>query len=577
MGVSITAKDTATLTGGDAPSGTVTFGLYTNSGCTTAVTPAVGGTVTLSGGTASSSGSWTPAAVGTYYWQATYNGDSNNNSVSTCGGTSEQVKVSATTPTLGTVASPAAATVGVSITAKDTATLTGGDAPSGTVTFGLYTNSGCTTAVTPAVGGTVTLSGGTASSSGSWTPAAVGTYYWQATYNGDSNNNSVSTCGGTSEQVKVSATTPTLGTVASPAAATVGVSITAKDTATLTGGDAPSGTVTFGLYTNSGCTTAVTPAVGGTVTLSGGTASSSGSWTPAAVGTYYWQATYNGDSNNNSVSTCGGTSEQVKVSATTPTLGTVASPAAATVGVSITAKDTATLTGGDAPSGTVTFGLYTNSGCTTAVTPAVGGTVTLSGGTASSSGSWTPAAVGTYYWQATYNGDSNNNSVSTCGGTSEQVKVSATTPTLGTVASPAAATVGVSITVKDTATLTGGDAPSGTVTFRLYTNSGCTTAVTPASAGRDAERWNGELSAARWTPAAVGTYYWQAIYNGDGNNSTVSTCGGVQRADRHREGIAVNYHRRQPNLGDSRQGNKNPERHGHIVRGADSAHRDRDI
>ena len=139
------------------------------------------------------------------------------------------------------------------------------------------------------------------------------------------------------------------------------------------------------------------------------------------MGTYYRQATYNGDSNNNSVSTCGGTSEQVKVSATTPTLGTVASPTAATVGVAITAKDTATLTGGDAPSGTVTFGLYTNSGCTTAVTPAVGGTVPLSGGSASFSGSWTPT-VGTYYWQATYNGDSNNNSVSTCGGTSEQVR-----------------------------------------------------------------------------------------------------------------------------------------------------------
>ena len=392
VGVQISsAGDAATVTGnGDVvPTGSVTFTLYAADCATVILGPSPSEPLSSNGSTPASASasyatSWTPTATGTYYWVATYSGDSNYETMTDgCGDPSEQLTVNGATPGMSTMASPTTVTVGVASTVKDTATLTGGDAPSGTVTFGLYTNSGCTTAVTPAVGGTVAER---------WNGELQrlldaddgGTYDWQATYNGDSNNNSVSTCGGTSEQVKVSATTPTLGTVASPTTATVGVAITAKDTATLTGGDAPSGTVTFGLYTNSGCTTAVTPAVGGDGAAERWNGELQRPWTPTTVGTYYWQATYNGDSNNNSVSTCGGTSEQVKVSATTPTLGTVASPTTATVGVAITAKDTATLTGGDAPSGTVTFGLYTNSGCTTAVTPAVGGTVPLSGGTASS-------------------------------------------------------------------------------------------------------------------------------------------------------------------------------------------------
>ena len=107
--------DTATLTGGDSPSGTVTFGLYTDTTCTTAVTPAVGGTVALSGTSATSSSSWTPSAVGPYYWLTTYNGDKSNNPITSCGGTHEVITIGKASPIITTQASPATGTVGVPI------------------------------------------------------------------------------------------------------------------------------------------------------------------------------------------------------------------------------------------------------------------------------------------------------------------------------------------------------------------------------------------------------------------------------------------------------------------------------
>jgi hypothetical protein len=90
----------------------------------------------------------------------------------------------------------------------------------------------------------------------------------------------------------------------------------------------------------------------------------------------------------------------------TPTITTVAQPASATAGTAI--ADQATVAGGDNPTGTVTFNLYSNA---TATGPALfTDTESLSGGTATSAG-YTATAAGTDYWVATYNGDTNNNPV----------------------------------------------------------------------------------------------------------------------------------------------------------------------
>jgi hypothetical protein len=177
----------------------------------------------------------------------------------------------------------------------------------------------------------------------------------------------------------------------------------------------PTGTVTFNLYNNPNGTG--TPLFTDTQPLTGSTATSAG-YTATAAGTDYWVATYNGDSNFSAVSS-GTATEPVTITAATPTISTVQQPASATVGTSI--RDKATLSGGNNPTGTVTFNLYNNPNGTG--TPLFTDTETLSAGTATSAG-YTATATGTDYWVATYNGDSSNNAV-TSGTATEPVTITA--------------------------------------------------------------------------------------------------------------------------------------------------------
>jgi hypothetical protein len=101
----------------------------------------------------------------------------------------------------------------------------------------------------------------------------------------------------------------------------------------------------------------------------------------------------------------------------TPSITTSQQPASATVGSSI--ADQAIVTGGANPSGTVTFRLYNNPNGTG--TPLFTDTEALSGGAAASA-RYAATATGIDYWVATYNGDSNNNAV-TSGSAAEPVSV----------------------------------------------------------------------------------------------------------------------------------------------------------
>jgi hypothetical protein len=488
--------DKATLSGGFGPTGTVTFNLYNNPNGTG--TPLFTDTEPLTGGTATSK-SFTVTATGTLYWVATYNGDSNNSAI--VSGTSlEPVTITSGTPAISTTQQPATAIVGTPI--ADSATVTGGSSPTGTVTFNLYNNPNGTG--TPLFTDTETLSSGTAASK-TYATTATGTLYWVATYNGD-NNNAAVTSGTSLEPVTINAARPSINTTQQPATATVGSPI--ADLANVTGGFNPTGTVTFNLYNNPNGTG--TPLFTDTETLSGGTATSKG-YTTTATGTVYWVATYNGDSNNATVAS--GTSlEPVVVSAATLAISTTQQPATTTVGSAI--ADKATVTGGNSPTGTVTFNLYNNPNGTG--TPLFADTETLSGGTATSK-SYTTTATGTLYWVATYNGD-NNNSPVTSGTALEPVTVGAATLAINTVQQPAAANTGSAIA--DMATVTGGFNPTGTVTFRLYNNPNGTgtplfTDTEPLSGGT--------ATSASYTTTAPGTLYWVATYNGDNNNSAISS------------------------------------------------------
>ena len=77
--------------------------------------------------------------------------------------------------------------------------------------------------------------------------------------------------------------------------------------------------------------------------------------------------------------------------------------------------------------------------------------------------------TGTYQWDASYSGDSNNNTVSDNNAADEQVMVSAASPTITTTPSPTTVTLGTTpVTLNDTAILAGGYHPTGTITFTLF-------------------------------------------------------------------------------------------------------------
>ena len=143
--------------------------------------------------------------------------------------------------------------------------------------------------------------------------------------------------------------------------------------------------MTFDLYNNS--TGTGTPLFTDTESLSGGGATSAGT-RRRRPGTDYWVATYNGDSNNSSVSSGNG-DEPVVVGAASPSISTSQQPASAMVGASI--ADKATVSAGVSPTGTVTFNLYNNA--TGTGTPLFTDTESLSGGSATSA-SYTTTAAG---------------------------------------------------------------------------------------------------------------------------------------------------------------------------------------
>ena len=514
-------------------------------------------------------------------------------------------------PAINTVQQPASATVGSSI--ADQATVSGGNNPTGTVTFNLYNNPNGTG--TPLFTDTETLVGGTATSAG-YVAAATGTDYWVATYNGDSNNSAVTSVT-TAEPVVLSPATPSINTMQQPATATVGTSI--ADKATVSGGFNPTGTVTFNLYANANAIG--TPLFIDTETLVGGVATSKG-YTAAATGTDYWVATYNGDSNNVSVSS-GPADEPVVLSPATPgitttpsmtttttTSGGVVAGQFATIGFwhnqngqavinSFNGGPTQTQLGNwlatnfphlfgasnpytgtslagltNAQVASVYLNLWTPSGLQKntyvqafavalglyADTTSLGGQSLLNNGLAAQYG-----FVVTASGAGTFGVDGNGSAFGVSNGTSlpvlqilkiadsdftastglfyggDQNNSSAANNVLDGInsvgdipgSSSSLSTTSV-IKLNDSATLSGGANPTGTVTFYLFAPGVTPNATDSNSVYTDTVTvtGNGTYSTATGTnpsgyvPAATGTYQWVAVYSGDAkNNGVVSPFG----------------------------------------------------
>ncbi len=135
-----------------------------------------------------------------------------------------------------------------------------------------------------------------------------------------------------------------------------------------------------------------------------------------------------------------------------------------------------------------------------------------------SSGPFNPPASGTYRWVATYSGDTNYEPVTApCNAPNETSVISAkASPTISTKAS-AGGLVGTP--VRDVATLSGGSSPTGTVTFRLFSDASCNAQVFTSTNNLSGS----SATSADFTPAAAGIYRWTAVYNGDPNNNTATS------------------------------------------------------
>ena len=189
--------DTATLSGGSAPSGTITWNVYRSSDNTCSDSL---GSVSdpVSGDGDYVSAPFLPTSLGSYQWVATYSGDGGNLSVSTaCNDPNEQSVISMATPSIATTAS--SNTAGQPV--HDQAIVNGGDDPTGTITWSVY-HAADTSCATPLfTSAAISVSGDGMYMSPDYTPPGVGSYEWVATYSGDANNRSIlSSCSDPKEQ-----------------------------------------------------------------------------------------------------------------------------------------------------------------------------------------------------------------------------------------------------------------------------------------------------------------------------------------------------------------------------------------
>ena len=508
--------DTAVLSGAVGPTGTITFNLYATADCSGQAL--FSDTRTVNGNGSYGPVTFTPDAIGTYHWIASYGGDGNNAPIAgACGDAGENDTVIKASPAIATTANESVV-VGNAI--NDTATLSGGVSPTGTITFNLYATADCSGQALHTE--TVTVNGNGSYPATAYTPANVGTYHWIASYSGDAKNNSATgACGDAGENDTVTPAAPAVVTQAS-SAVTIGGAI--SDTATLSGGVNPTGSITFNLYgpNDATCTGAVV--FTSTVTVNGNGAYGSGTFTPATAGTYRWIANYSGDGNNaKTANGCNESNESVVVNPAHPTVVTQAS-AAVTIGGAI--SDTATLAGGVAPTGTITFNLYGPNDATCSGAVLFQSTATVNGNGTYGSGNFTPTATGTYRWIANYGGDANNTATANgCNESNESVVVKPATPTIATVATEGGV---AGDKISDTATLSGAYLPTtGTVTFNLYsaTDPGCEDAPIFTSTVADQRRRHGDLGLSSRSPCpgrTTGSPRTAATAN---NDAVAGSCG----------------------------------------------------
>ena len=523
--VGSTVHDSATLSGASTNAGgTVTYNLFTTSSC--AGTPKLISSVTVTAGVVPSSGNIPINSTGTFSFNATYSGDFYDQSASAC----EPLTVNRASPSLSTTLSSNTITVGT--TASDTATITSGffgpasgtpfSSITGNVTYNLFTSNACTGPSN--IISFVNVNGNTGS-----VPASrlvifnsTGTFGWNATYTGDSNNNRAQ---GGCELLTVQPASPTVTTNLS--ANSVGVGGSASDTATLAGGYNPTGTVTYHLFVDGTGACTGTSHIVSTVTVSGNGAQPSSravTFNSTVTTVFGWNATYSGDSNNNKeASIC----ELLTVTAN-PDFSISSSISSLTLTVGTTSSTTATITitsiNNFAGSIKLTNSTSPFVGVGLVCSPNPVSVTTTTPGT--STCTFTGRSAGTF--MVTITGTSVSPAVAESITPAITVTVTMATSALASTLSTGTITLSFgSQTATDTATLTGSYFATGTIVFQVFGpgDTACTGASQTLSTLT--VNSNGAYTSSAFTPArGAGTYEFVASYSGDGNNTRfVTPCG----------------------------------------------------
>ena len=181
--------------------------------------------------------------------------------------------------------------------------------------------------------------------------------------------------------------------------------------------------------------------------------------------------------------------------------------------------DTATLSNlitGETPTGKVQYTFFANGDCSGTGTDA--GLKTLVNGLAPQSDTQGPLAAGSYSFDAQYLSGNDPNYSDSAVSACEPFTVLKKSPTVSTLLSESTGNVGDS--VHDSATLNGATTDAGgTISYAVYSNDTCTTLVADLTPVNNTVVNGVAPDSLSHTFNSAGTFYFQATYSGDNNNT----------------------------------------------------------
>src|SRR5205085_450582 len=271
--------------------------------------------------------------AGSFWWQATYSGDTNNTGPVKSVCSSEPLTINPNqTSEEQTLALQSQSNL---VSLHQMSTISGATSNAGgTVSYAVYTNNTCTTLAPAGYGFNGQPTGGALDvhsfpTRRSSDLSKAGSFWWQATYSGDTNNTGPVKSVCSSEPLTINPNQPSISTLLSEiASANVGtvVTVTSRMRATSNA----DGTVSYAVYTNNTCTT-LAAVVNGIIVQPTGRALPPGSplfpYTTLfrSAGSFWWQATYSGDTNNTGPVKSVCSSEPLTINPNQPSISTLLS------------------------------------------------------------------------------------------------------------------------------------------------------------------------------------------------------------------------------------------------------------